>query len=132
GVNYIVGADILPEARTAALRDRPQVYQYYEVADFCHLTDTQEEKLQRENFNVLTTVAALGFDDVPLDAFRTAYELLEPEGIIGFNIRDKFLDRQADDSGFHAYITQKLDTEVEILFEETYVHRLNVAGQPIE
>ena len=43
GVARLVGADIIPEARDAAFRDRPDVYDEYFVADFCDLQSEDRE-----------------------------------------------------------------------------------------
>jgi Predicted methyltransferase (contains TPR repeat) len=69
GVSRIVGADIIPEARDAAYRDRPLVYDDYLVADFTDLSDEQKQDLADWSFDCLTTVAALGFGDIPPAAF---------------------------------------------------------------
>ena len=36
------------------------------------------------------TVAALGFGDIPPQAFQGAFDLLEPGGLVGFNLNERF------------------------------------------
>ena len=43
GMRPVVGLDILPAARDAALRDRPGVYDAYLAADLCALTPAEEQ-----------------------------------------------------------------------------------------
>lgn len=76
GATYSVGVDILPEAREAALRDRPGLYAGYHVADLTALPAAERDELAAHGLTALTVVAALGFGDIPPAAFRTAYDLV--------------------------------------------------------
>lgn len=69
GVSRIVGADIIPEARDAAYRDRPEVYDDYYVSDFTKLSDGETAELEEWHFDCFTSVAALGFGDIPRRLF---------------------------------------------------------------
>ena len=75
GVARLVGADIIPEARDAAYRDRPTVYDDYYVADLMNLDADTLEQLREWRFDCLTCVAALGFGDIPPRAFFNAMKL---------------------------------------------------------
>ena len=77
GVDHVVGLDIIPEAAEAAERDRPQVYADYLVADLTDLDEAEEERLRETEPNCLTSVAALGYGDIPPEAFIIALNLLE-------------------------------------------------------
>lgn len=127
----LVGVDIIPEAEQAALRDRPDVYDAYHVADMTALSPQQTEELRAERFTGLCCVAALGYDDIPPAAFRGAYNLVEDGGVIAFNIKDKFLSDN-DTTGFAGFI-KKLREEgvLELLTSERYRHRINVHGDPL-
>jgi len=79
-----------------------QAYEYGHAYHALNLTELGPElraDLEARGFNCLTCVAALGFGDIPADAFRAAYELVAPGGWIAFNIRDQFLEN-GDSSGF--------------------------------
>src|SRR5690606_3253866 len=65
GSGAIVGVDLLPEAKAAAERDRPGVYDAYYAVDLTDLEDDERAALERHDVNCLTCVAALGFDDIP-------------------------------------------------------------------
>ena len=82
GVTHSVGVDILPEARTAAERDRPGLYAGYHVADLTALPAAEHAALAEHRLNALTVVAALGFGDIPPAALRTAYDLVDDGGWI--------------------------------------------------
>ncbi len=131
GVRGLVGVDIIPEARTAANRDRPALYDGYVVADLCHLTDDQKERLSARNPNCLTTVSALGFGDIPTKAFKAAFDLISTPGWLAFNIKETFLNGK-DESGFSRLICAMSDREIiQIQAYRRYSHRLSIEGVPL-
>lgn len=131
GVEAIVGIDIIDEAAAAAKRDRPGIYDDYLVADLTDLTAKEQRSLDESRFNCLVTVAALGFGDIPPEAFATAYNTVEPGGRIVFNIKERFID-DGDKSGFQSMIEAALeDGTIELKGERRYRHRLSLAGNPL-
>ncbi|MBI1338909.1 methyltransferase domain-containing protein [bacterium] len=131
GASRIVGADIIEEARAAALRDRPGVYDDYHVADFTALRDEERSRLEGWSFNCLTSVAALGFGDIPPAAFFEALRLVKVGGWAAFNIKETFLD-SSDRSGFSRYIRKLIFSEhLELHHLERYRHRLSLDGEPL-
>lgn len=131
GVDTIVGVDIVDEAREATKRDRPGVYDDYLIADLTDLTEKEQRSLGEQRFNCLTTVAALGFGDIPPEAFVTAYNTVEAGGRIVFNIKGRFID-DGDKSGFQSMIERALDDgTLELKGERRYRHRLSLAGNPL-
>jgi len=131
GVSRLVGVDIIPEAKEAADRDRPMVYDAYYIEDFCNLPMQQKEDIQEWSFNCLTTVAALGFGDIPARAFIEAFNILQSKGWIAFNIKETFLDK-SDESGFSVAIRELILSEyLDIYYLERYQHRLSMEGQPL-
>jgi predicted TPR repeat methyltransferase len=131
GADALVGIDIIPEARRAALRDRPGIYADYVVADLTHLEPSVAARLRAARLNCLAAVATLGFGDTPPRAFTTALRLMEVPGWLAFNIKETFL-KEHDDSGFSRLIRQLASREV-IRFEayRRYRHRRSVAGEPL-
>jgi SAM-dependent methyltransferase len=133
GTREIVGVDIIPEAKAAAERDRPWVYNDYLVADMTDPTQPQRQRLEQAHFNALTTVAALGFGDIPVDAFFNAYNLVADGGWLAFNIKEDFLkDDDAERSGFASlirHITREGILQMELY--KRYCHRLSIAGAPL-
>ena len=93
GVKFIVGADIIEAAAEATERDRPGVYADYRVVDMTRLNQSDRKGFEGYEFNCLTCVAALGFGDIPTEAFANAFNLIEPDGWIAFNIKSSFLDQ---------------------------------------
>ncbi len=131
GVDCIVGVDIIEEAAEAAERDRPDVYDDYKVIDLTDIPDADHRDLREHSFNCLTTVAALGFGDVPPDAFTAAYNLVRPGGYIAFNIKEDFVTH-GDETGFSGLIRRALeDRTLELKGERRYRHRMSIAGKPL-
>jgi len=132
GAECIVGVDIVQEAAVAAERDRPHVYDGYLIADMTDLSPEEERELRDYRFNCLTCVAALGFGDIPSDAFLNSFRLLSDGGWIAFNIKDRFL-QDREPSGFSKLISSMIESgTLEIVAEEKYVHRRSTSGKPLE
>jgi hypothetical protein len=131
GVKTQVGIDLIEEAKQAAERDRPGLYSEYFACDLTELSDEVRAKLRGFGFNCLVTVAALGFGDIPPQAFAEAYNLVSEGGWIAFNIKEDFLE-DGDPSGFNKLIRKLLETGmVEQRAERVYRHRLSCAGEPL-
>ncbi len=131
GVARIVGADIIPEARAAAERDRPGIYDEYFVKDFTALQRKDIEEIKAWNLNALTTVAALGFGDIPPTAFIQALNVIDEQGWIAFNIKETFL-YETDTTGFSRLIRNLIFSEyLNINHLERYRHRFSIDGSPL-
>lgn len=131
GAQSIVGVDLLPEARDAALRDRPEVYDDYLALDISDMTRHERSVLESHGFNALTCVAALGFGDIPPVAFAAAFNLVSSPGWIAFNLRERFLEDE-DPAGFGHFIGRMLDEGVlDERARVSYTHRVSVAGEPL-
>jgi len=131
GAESVTGLDILKEAAESALRDRPQVYEEYHVADLTDLEEEQENSLSNAGFNCMTVVAALGFDDIPPHAFAAGYNFVSSPGLFAFNIKENFLD-QKDSTGFCKLINDMLEQDLlEIKAKHHYCHRICQDGTPL-
>jgi predicted TPR repeat methyltransferase len=131
GVARLIGVDILQEAAHAVSRDRPSVYDAYYLADFTQLQPDIREELSCWRFNCMVTVAALGFGDIPPTAFLEAFNLIEEQGWVAFNIKETFFDNR-DNSGFSVFIKNLILTEyLDLHHLERYQHRLSIDGEPL-
>jgi len=131
GVEHMIGVDLIPEAREATLRDRPGLYDDYFVADLTDFPKENEDKIRKAELNCMTTVAALGFGDIPPLAFLKAMELIQTPGWMAFNINENFI-KDDETSGFNRLI-RFLSREEYILIHayRRYRHRLSVSGDPL-
>lgn len=132
GTEHIVGVDIIESAAVAAARDRPGLYDDYHVVDLTDVPETTDRVLSEVGFNCLTSVAALGFGDIPPQAFATAYDYLDDGGLVGLSIKADFLSSD-DRSGFAELISAALDDgSLEVHTSRRFVHRLSAAGGGID
>lgn len=131
GAAALHGIDIIPEARAAARRDRPWVYDDYHVVDLCDLPEPVDKRLRAARLNTLVVVAALGFGDVPAAAFLRALDLIDTPGWLAFNIKEDFV-QDRDDSGF-ARLLRRLRAGGVLRMQayRRYRHRLSVGGRPL-
>jgi hypothetical protein len=130
-IDVVVGADIIEEAKMAALRDRPWCYDDYFIADFTKLDVVTDAEIRAYNLNALTCVAALGFGDIPTAAFLQALDLISTPGWVAFNIKEMFV-QEKDVSGFDAMIRELARRDVlRIEAYRRYQHRLSCAGEPL-
>ena len=124
----VVGIDIIPEAIAAARRDRPGVYDEYYTMNLLALDEAKTRELRSWNFNLLVTVGALGFNDIPTRAFLNAFDLIEDDGWVAFNIKDEFLSPK-DPTGYHEMLDSLMQRRLEVCGTKTYCHRLSVSGK---
>lgn len=131
GAARVVGVDIIESAASACIRDRSGLYDDYVVCDMTDLDDATRSELESWSFDCLTTVAAIGFGDIPPLAFVNAFNLLRPGGWVGFNIKQTFLEH-GEKIDFSRTIRELVFTDyLEIHHLERYRHRLSIDGEPI-
>lgn len=131
GVCRLVGVDIIEEACMACDRDRPGIYDAYYVEDFCNLSEAKRDEIASWAVDCLVTVAALGFGDIPAEAFVEAFNILQAQGWVAFNIKETFLDN-SDASGFSKLIRELIFSEyLDVYHLQRYRHRLSVEGTPL-
>ena len=131
GVARLIGADIIPEAKEACIRDRPELYDEYYVSDFTDLSPELSDEIQGWAIDCLTSVAALGFGDIPPSAFFQALQFVEVGGWAAFNIKETFLDN-SDTSGFSRFVRELIFSEyLDVHHLERYRHRLSMEGTPL-
>ena len=131
GARRIVGADILEEARAAAQRDLPGVYDEYLVDDMSAPSPESDRHLRALRANALTCVAALGFGDIPPRAWHRAASYVAPGGLLAFNIKDDFLDPRYT-HGFSELMRRMVNGKVaRVEASRRYRHRLSAAGEPL-
>ncbi len=132
GVEHVVGLDLLPEAAAAARRDRPEVYADYLVADLTKLSADEQDRLRGHELNALVTVAALGFGDIPPDAFANAFNLIAGTGWVAMTIKEDFLHPSDDDSGFARLVRRLVQEQIfDVQAHHRFRHRLAIDGTPL-
>jgi hypothetical protein len=126
----VLGTDIVPEAREAALRDRPGTYEHYEILDLLNLTDEQAASARELNLNALSCVAPVGttYGQLPPEALTHAAWLLTKDALVIY-MHDPQVEPE-DPIIQQAWGTKNISAQ---LLERTrYVHRYTVTGRPYE
>jgi predicted TPR repeat methyltransferase len=131
GARRLLGVDILDEARAAAQRDLPGVYDEYLVDDMSAPSPLTEDCMRALRPNALVCVAALGFGDIPPRAWHRAAGYVAPGGLLAFNIKDDFLDARYT-HGFAELMRRMVSAKVaRVEATRRYRHRLSASGEPI-
>ena len=93
-------------------------------------SDRDLQALGKWDFNVLLTVAALGYGNIPTQGFVNAFNLIEDGGWIAFNIKDRFMSDE-DDTGYHDTLKAMMGNSFDALNIRHYCHRLSMSGDPL-
>ena len=127
GLHPVFGTDIVPAAREAALRDRPQLYDEYFTLDLLALTPEQARRLRSLRANALTCVAPVGDlpSQVPVAAFLEAAGALTDDALVAHMYDPNY---GADDVVTSALWRERLGVEATELARERYLHRRTVNG----
>lgn len=127
----VVGVDISESARRACERDRPDAYDAYYVADMSRPDPDMSAEMKSWKLDCLTCIAALGFGDIPAQAFANAFNLIRTEGWVAFNIKETFL-RESDRSGFSMLVKHLLVSDtLQVHHLERYRHRISIDGRAL-
>lgn len=127
----VIGVDISESARKACERDRPDAYDAYYVADMSRLSPQMRDEMKSWKLDCMTCIAALGFGDIPVTAFASAFNLIRPEGWVAFNIKETFL-QESDRSGFSMLIKHLLVSDtLQVHHLERYRHRFSIDGRAL-
>lgn len=127
----LVGIDIIPEAKAAAERENPGVYDFYYVMDLLNMDARDRQRIRSLGLNCLFVAGALGFDDIQGGAFRNAFNMLLPHAWVIFNIKDAFTSGKTE-SGF-GDVLQSMESGgcLSVSQKSRHFHRFSLAGKSI-
>jgi hypothetical protein len=132
GMLPVLGTDLEPAARPAALRDRPGIYGEYLTRDLTALSDGDAERLRDLHADAMTCVAPVGgaADQVPPRVLAAVARLLEPDAL-SVHLHDP--RHGLPDAIDEAFWRRELgDVEATRLQHRSYLHRFRVTGVPYE
>ena len=133
GLHPVLGTDIVPAARAAALRDRPGLYDQYLTLDLLALSDARRVAVTALHANALSCVAPVGEhgSELPPTALVAAAGLLAPDALVVY-MHDP--GRGVPDAVTAEVWTAGLGagTDAQELERRRYVHRHTVNGAPFE
>jgi hypothetical protein len=133
GLHPVLGTDIIPEARAAALRDRPGVYDAYQTLDLLALGPDQRQAITALEANAVNCVAPVGtaHDQLPPLALTAVVKLLAADALVAY--------MHDPTKGLPDQVTEELwaqelgaETQADLLIRESYLHRYTVTGRPYE
>jgi predicted TPR repeat methyltransferase len=129
GLHPVLGSDIVPSARDAALRDRPGLYDQYLTLDLIALSDAERATVTALGANVLSCVAPVGEGPslLPPAALTAAAALLAPDALVAY-MHDP--SRGGPDTMTAAGWGQGVSAHE--VSRTRYVHRHTVNGAPVE
>jgi len=131
GAENFTGIDLHPEAAAAAERDRPGLYREFLVGDLLALPPQLEARWANLEVDLLTCVAALGFDDIPPEVFRRALSRVRTGGLVAFTLKRDFT-KEGEESGFAALLRSLVERgTLDVIERRTYVHRKATSGDPL-
>jgi hypothetical protein len=128
GLNPVVGVDILPEARLAALRDRPGLYDLYLSTDLRELDTDAVREVHALAPNALACVGAMGSGHLPAGALAAALDLLTDDALFSYAV-DPELDEPSAQALRDLIAGMERAGRMEELERRRYRHRLTVNGR---
>ncbi|HEY5430108.1 MAG TPA: hypothetical protein VIK04_13400 [Solirubrobacteraceae bacterium] len=133
GLHPVLGTDIVPAAREAALRDRPGLYDEYRTLDLLDVGPDARAQLVGLRANVLSCVAPVGdhTSQLPPAALAAAAALLTPDALVAY-MHDPMLGVPDPITAefWRTALGPRLDAKE--LARARYLHRYTVNGQPFE
>lgn len=130
GVATIVASDGIPEARDAAMRDRPRLYAAYLVGDTDHLPEVPD-LIREHGLNALVCAGALGLGHISADSFHRLWSAFPPGAWFSVSLHENLAEPGGSDFGDYLARFAQRDDGGEILVRERFRHRLTMAGEPI-
>jgi SAM-dependent methyltransferase len=131
GVAQLVGIDASAAAAAAVERDHPDVYHEYLVLDMRRLSEGQRDELMNFDFNCLVCVDALAADEPAPNAFTEAFNLLAPDGWVGFHLNAETAEGGRD-SRFARIIHRMIQSgAMNVATQQRYRHRFTTHGSPL-
>jgi predicted TPR repeat methyltransferase len=132
GVGRVTGLDLEPQAREAALRDRPGVYDDYLVGDLSAPAQDGLAGLAALEPTAVLALSALGPGHAPPAVLDRALRLLPGGGLFGFAVTPTLLAGSDDPaglaSGYPEFLRELFAHRADELARDAYVHRRRTDG----
>ncbi len=121
-IEHLIGFDALSEAKTATLRDRSGVYNDFIVGSVFELVEQLVS--QSLSFNCMIAASCVGCGDITPKEFQKLCQLVEPGGVIAFNVREIPENDQPE-------ILRIFEEVAEVQLNQVHFHRYRVDGATI-
>ena len=130
GVGVLVGSDNIPEARDAADRDRPDLYQEYLVGDIADLPDAAKV-VQDLGLNALVAAGALGLGHISAATFARFWENFPSGAFFAVTVKESLTAPGTSDFGDYLAELEADDRWGRVVLRERFRHRLTMAGESL-
>ncbi|MEA2480487.1 MAG: hypothetical protein QOJ07_2409, partial [Thermoleophilaceae bacterium] len=127
GVRTLVGSDNIPEARDAAVRDRPGLYADYLVGDIADLP-AAPQVVREHGLNALVCAGALGLGHISAASFDRLWAAFPPGSWFAVTIGEALAEPGGSDFGDYLDGLARDPARGEIVHRERFRHRLTMAG----
>jgi SAM-dependent methyltransferase len=127
GVRTLVGSDNIPEARDAAVRDRPGLYADYLVGDIADLP-AAPRVVREHGLNALVCAGALGLGHISAASFDRLWAAFPPGSWFAVTIGEALAEPGGSDFGDYLDDLARDPARGEIVHRERFRHRLTMAG----
>ncbi|MCI4660582.1 MAG: class I SAM-dependent methyltransferase [Neomegalonema sp.] len=130
-VPHLVGLDIEPNAKLAAERDRPGLYEDYLVADLTALEPSSRAVLEGGKFNVVGMASATGWGNhIPVAGFEQGFALLESGGWFIFHVKPQ--DPDPECIALNDWVNEKISSGALLeKYRASHFHRESSGGGKI-
>lgn len=128
GAGLLVGMDLIPEARDAALRDRPGAYAEFVAGD------VGEPGLVAglvERYGLNAVACSGGISHIPVEAFAEGWSAFPAGSWLVATAAEDMGDPEEDVYG-RWVAGEVAEGRLADVYTERFVHRLSMAGEPIE
>lgn len=131
GLRPVLGTDIVPAAREAALRDRPDTYDLYLTLNLLALSAYEKRTIEALHANAVSCVAPVGTasQQLPRAALMASVALVAADALVAY-MHEPTLG--VDDPVTAELWADELGANAEQLERRRYLHRRTVAGHAYE
>ena len=132
-VDYIMGVDINPIAKKAAMRDRPELYDDYLISDIALLKESTIKTIREKKFDFLVIPSALALAHIPVKSLSKIIDMLPKNAHFVFNLKRKIVSDffvKCPESGCFLFKEDEINDQVKNVHHEEYIHRYNFSGEP--
>ena len=125
-MTVVVGADGIPEARTAAHRDRPGLYRHYLVGE--RLDSAEVLRLVTdERVNALVAAGAVGQGHVPVEVLGELWDAFGSGSHLALTVSD--VEGRSDVADLEEMLGRRATTRT--LIRRRFRHRVSMAGEEL-
>jgi hypothetical protein len=130
GVTVVAGADGIPEARDAAHRDRPGLYQHYLVGERLDV-DQVTALVGEERLTAIVAAGAVGEGHVPVDSLAQLWDAFPPGSFLALTLAAGERDHDVTDVEAMLEATSKSAHRTRTVVRRSFRHRRSMAGDDL-